>query len=92
MIDLSADYRLHEQDAYDKWYGWKHPHPDFMRLVEVDQDRCIGCDACAKICPWDTIFMIQPTELTEKMEQWTVRSVMYNDMGDNAVKKTGTGE
>ena len=30
VIDLSADYRLHEQEAYDKWYGWKHPHPDYL--------------------------------------------------------------
>ena len=30
IIDLSADYRLHNQDAYDKWYGWEHPHPDYL--------------------------------------------------------------
>ena len=65
-------------------------HPDFMRVVEVDQDRCIGCEACAKICPWETIFMVQPTELEQKTVEWTVRSVMYADLGDNAEKKTGT--
>ena len=67
-------------------------HPDFMRLVEVDQDRCIGCEACAKICPWETIFMVQPTELDQRTKEWTVRSVMYSDLGDNAEKKTGTDE
>ena len=30
IIDLSADYRLHDQEAYDKWYGWEHPHPDYL--------------------------------------------------------------
>ena len=30
IIDLSADYRLHNQEAYDKWYGWEHPHPDYL--------------------------------------------------------------
>ena len=30
IIDLSADYRLHNQEAYDKWYGWTHPHPDYL--------------------------------------------------------------
>lgn len=30
IIDLSADYRLHDQEGYDKWYGWEHPHPDYL--------------------------------------------------------------
>ena len=28
VIDLSADYRLHNPDDYGKWYGWEHPHPN----------------------------------------------------------------
>jgi len=31
IIDLSADYRLHNQEDYDKWYGWEHPHPDYLK-------------------------------------------------------------
>jgi len=30
IIDLSADYRLHNADDYTKWYGWEHPHPDYL--------------------------------------------------------------
>ena len=68
-----------------------HEHPDFMRVVEVDQDRCIGCEACAKICPWETIFMISPTEMEQRVQEWTVRSVMYQGVGSEAdQKKTGS--
>ena len=56
-------------------------HPDFMRLVEVDLERCIGCEACAKICPWETIFMVQPTEYEAKAKEWTVRSILYKEVG-----------
>jgi len=27
VIDLSADYRLKDPEAYIRWYGWKEPHP-----------------------------------------------------------------
>ncbi len=30
VIDLSADYRLHNPADYDKWYGWQHPHPELL--------------------------------------------------------------
>jgi len=29
VIDISADYRLHEQETYDRWYG-AHPSPDYL--------------------------------------------------------------
>jgi N-acetyl-gamma-glutamyl-phosphate reductase len=29
VIDISADYRLHEQETYDQWYG-THPSPDYL--------------------------------------------------------------
>ncbi len=52
-----------------------------MRLVEVDQERCIGCEMCANICPWETIFMVPPAEMEQKVQDWTVRSVLYKNMG-----------
>src|SRR3972149_6367772 len=30
LIDLSADYRLHNPEDYQKCYGWEHPHPDYL--------------------------------------------------------------
>lgn len=30
IIDLSADYRLHNPSDYDKWYGWQHPYPELL--------------------------------------------------------------
>ncbi len=27
VLDLSADYRLKDPEAYVKWYDWKEPHP-----------------------------------------------------------------
>jgi len=28
VVDLSADWRLHDPAAYPQWYGAPHPHPD----------------------------------------------------------------
>ena len=33
IIDLSADYRLHNPEDYGKWYGWEHPHPDYLEKL-----------------------------------------------------------
>lgn len=30
VIDLSADFRLKDPNAYEKWYGWKHPYPNLL--------------------------------------------------------------
>lgn len=57
-------------------------HPDFMRVVEVDLDRCIGCSICADYCPWETIFMIPGTEGEEKAKEWTIRSILYQNVGE----------
>ncbi len=55
--------------------------PDFMRVVEVDQERCIGCRLCAKYCPWDTIPMVPSEEAEQKGKEWTLRSVLYEGVG-----------
>jgi N-acetyl-gamma-glutamyl-phosphate/LysW-gamma-L-alpha-aminoadipyl-6-phosphate reductase len=62
IIDLSADFRLKNPDDYPKWYGWKHPHPEFLEtavfgLPELHRDKirsadlvaCGGCMATATI-------------------------------------------
>lgn len=30
IIDLSADFRLHNPEDYPLWYGWEHPLPDIL--------------------------------------------------------------
>ncbi len=45
VLDLSADYRLKDPEAYVKWYGWEkpHPYPDILKkavygLPEIHRD------------------------------------------------------
>ncbi|MCS7070707.1 MAG: hypothetical protein NZM00_04325, partial [Anaerolinea sp.] len=33
VIDLSADLRLATPDAYRRWYGHEHPHPELLPTV-----------------------------------------------------------
>lgn len=62
IIDLSADYRLHDPAAYDKWYGWEHPHPEYLKksvfgVPELHRDQikdsqlvsCPGCMAVTSV-------------------------------------------
>jgi N-acetyl-gamma-glutamyl-phosphate reductase len=30
VVDLSADYRLHDADVYEQWYGVKHTSPELL--------------------------------------------------------------
>jgi N-acetyl-gamma-glutamyl-phosphate/LysW-gamma-L-alpha-aminoadipyl-6-phosphate reductase len=62
VIDLSADFRLQDSNAYPKWYDWEHPHPNLLKeacygLPELYRDEiresnlvaCGGCMATASI-------------------------------------------
>ena len=62
IIDLSADYRLHNAKDYQKWYGWEHPHPDYLPksvfgIPEIHREQiknaqlvsCPGCMAVTSI-------------------------------------------
>ena len=56
VIDMSADYRLNNPDDYDKWYGWKHTHPEMLKEAvyglpelhreEIKNAKLIGCPGC----------------------------------------------
>jgi len=56
IIDMSADYRLNNPDDYDKWYGWKHTHPEMLKEAvyglpelhreEIKNAKLIGCPGC----------------------------------------------
>ena len=30
IVDLSADFRLHDPADYPRWYGWEHPAPQWL--------------------------------------------------------------
>ncbi len=62
IIDLSADYRLHNESEYVKWYGWEHPHPELLSksvfgIPEIHREQikgaqlvsCPGCMAVTSI-------------------------------------------
>ncbi|MDA7997076.1 MAG: N-acetyl-gamma-glutamyl-phosphate reductase, partial [Nitrosopumilus sp.] len=59
IVDLSADYRLHEQDGYGKWYGWTHPHPEYLeRSVygvpelhreQIRKAQLVSCPGCMAV-------------------------------------------
>jgi N-acetyl-gamma-glutamyl-phosphate reductase len=31
VVDISADFRFHDAEAYPKWYGFTHPSPELLR-------------------------------------------------------------
>jgi LysW-gamma-L-alpha-aminoadipyl-6-phosphate/LysW-L-glutamyl-5-phosphate reductase len=62
IVDLSADFRLHDLSAYTRWYGDEHHAPEWVRKfvyglpelhrAEMRAAKCIsgvGCNATASI-------------------------------------------
>jgi len=59
IIDLSADYRLHEPEDYGKWYGWEHPHPDYLKKSvygvpelhreQIKNAQLVSCPGCMAV-------------------------------------------
>lgn len=59
VIDLSADYRLHNPEDYIKWYGWEHPHPDYLAksvfgVPELHREKIktaqlVSCPGCMAV-------------------------------------------
>ena len=62
VIDLSADFRLKDPEAYPKWYKFEHPHPEMLekavyglpelyrdQLRDADHVACAGCMSGASI-------------------------------------------
>jgi [amino group carrier protein]-6-phospho-L-2-aminoadipate/5-phospho-L-glutamate reductase len=52
IIDLSADFRLHDRNDYPTWYGWEHPKPELLRdyvyaLPELHREQIRGSDRLA---------------------------------------------
>ena len=59
IIDLSADYRLHNPEDYQKWYGWEHPHPDYLaksvfgvpeiHREQIKKAQLVSCPGCMAV-------------------------------------------
>ena len=59
IIDLSADYRLHNPSDYEKWYGWQHPHPELLsksvfgvpeiHREEIKTAQLVSCPGCMAV-------------------------------------------
>ncbi len=32
VVDLSANFRLKDPKDYERWYSWKHPYPELLKL------------------------------------------------------------
>ncbi|MBX3059751.1 MAG: N-acetyl-gamma-glutamyl-phosphate reductase [Anaerolineae bacterium] len=52
VIDLSADFRLHDPAVYAQWYGQEHPAPELLEtavygLTEWARERLPGADLVA---------------------------------------------
>lgn len=71
IVDLSADFRLKDTSAYQKWYEVEHPHPDKLAEfvygnVELHRDEMkktryisgAGCNATATILPLWPLFKL----------------------------------
>lgn len=59
IIDLSADYRLHNAPDYDKWYGWQHPYPELLsksvfgipeiHREQIKNSQLVSCPGCMAV-------------------------------------------
>ena len=62
VVDLSADFRLTDPAAYERWYGKPHPRPDLLgrfvcgipevrrvELRDAELVACAGCNATATL-------------------------------------------
>ena len=56
VIDMSADFRLKNPYDYDKWYGWSHTNPEYLKEAayglpelhreEIKKARLVACPGC----------------------------------------------
>ena len=52
VVDLSADFRLHDPADYPRWYGWEHPRPELLAgfvygLAELHREQIATADRLA---------------------------------------------
>ena len=76
VIDMSADDRLKNPDDYDRWYKWKHTHPELLHeavyglpelhRAEIKKARLIGCPGCMSTA---TIIGLAPLQKAGLIEE-----------------------
>lgn len=75
IIDLSADFRIQDIAKYEKWYGIKHPTPEFIEeavygLCEINRDevrkaRLIANPGCYPTCSTLAIYPLMKEGLLD---------------------------
>ena len=76
VIDMSADFRLKNPADYEKWYGWKHAHPELLKDAayglpelhreEIKKARLVACPGCMATA---TLLALVPIVKTDMIEE-----------------------
>jgi N-acetyl-gamma-glutamyl-phosphate/LysW-gamma-L-alpha-aminoadipyl-6-phosphate reductase len=76
VIDMSADFRLKNPDDYEKWYGWKHAHPELLKdaaygLPEFHRQEIKGAHlvACPGCMATTTVLALAPVIKADLVEK-----------------------
>jgi N-acetyl-gamma-glutamyl-phosphate reductase len=77
VVDLSADFRLKDPEAYTKWYGFKHPRPDLVAeavfgLPEVYRGQIAGARLVANPGCYPTGMLLGLLPVADQMDGGTV--------------------
>jgi N-acetyl-gamma-glutamyl-phosphate/LysW-gamma-L-alpha-aminoadipyl-6-phosphate reductase len=73
---MSADFRLKNPNDYDKWYGWKHAHPELLKEAayglpelhrqEIRGARLVACPGCMATATVLALAPLVKADLVEK--------------------------
>ena len=94
LVDLSADFRIHDAEAFETWYGKPHSNPDRISdfvygIPELHRDKLkgakrisgAGCNATA------TILALHPLYQAGLVESSVVEVKAGSSQGGNAVSE-----
>jgi N-acetyl-gamma-glutamyl-phosphate reductase len=98
VVDLSGDFRLKDKDAYEKYYGQTHPHPEHLDgrwtfgLPELYRDRIREADRVASPGCFATTIMLALLPLADAgLLRGPVQTVAATgSSGSGAYAKPGT--
>jgi N-acetyl-gamma-glutamyl-phosphate reductase len=71
VIDLAADFRLHDEQVWEKWYGQKHACPDWLAravygLPEMNREQIVQSQLVANPGCYPTAVTLGVLPLVEK--------------------------